>query len=305
MNWKKAISMMERGGLLQWVPTSIFLKQKYWRQTGHSLDLKNPRSFNEKLQWLKLYYAKDKELIAQYTALADKITAKDIVGSIIGEEHIIPTLGTWDKFDDIDFDVLPERFVLKTNHDSGGVVICSDKQKFDRRAARKKLEKSLRRNFYWFGREPQYKGIKPKIFAEQYMTDESGRELKDYKFFCFGGVAKCYKVDYNRFSSHRANYFTTDGELMKLGEKKCPPDFSKSNLAPANLQKMIEIAEQLSDGYSFLRTDFYDVNGKIYFGELTFFPASGFGEFIFEGNDELLGSWLKLPENSGGVLSNP
>ena len=123
MNWKKTISMMERAGLLQWLPTSLFLKQKYWRQTGRKLDLDNPTTFNEKLQWLKVFYAKNQELLAQYTALADKIAVKEIVANIIGEEHIIPTLGVWDKFDDIDFDTLPDQFVLKTNHDSGGGVV--------------------------------------------------------------------------------------------------------------------------------------------------------------------------------------
>lgn len=274
-------------------PDAQYLKRKFKVSLGYPLDLDNPRTFNEKLQWLKL---NDRKSI--YTTMVDKYTVKDYVASIIGEEYIIPTLGVWDKFEDIDFGALPNQFVLKCTHDSGGLVICKDKSKLDKNAARKKLNRSLKTNYYYRFREWPYKNVKPRIIAEKYMEDHSTSELRDYKFFCFGGMAKCYKVDFDRFVEHRANYFSTDGELMKIGEEICPPDVNKKIPVPENLEKMKELAEKLSATQPFLRADFYDVDGKVYFGELTFYPASGFGKFIYDGNDELLGSWIKLPEKS-------
>ena len=272
-----------------------FLKKAFKVIMKKKLNLDNPQTFNEKLQWLKLY---DRKPI--YTTMVDKYEVKKYVASIIGEEYVIPTLGIWERFDDIDFDALPNRFVLKCTHDSGGLAICTDKSKFDKLSAKKKLERSLQRNFYWVGREWPYKNVKPRIIAEEYMEDTGIAELRDYKFFCFGGVAKCYKVDFDRFIAHKANYFTVDGKQMKLGEKICPPDFDKTISIPANIGKMKEFAEKLSEAQPFLRTDFYDVDGKVYFGELTFYPANGFGRFIDEENDKLLGSWIKLPECAGG-----
>lgn len=274
-------------------PDAQYLKRKFKVSLGYPLDLENPQTFNEKLQWLKL---NDRKSI--YSTMVDKYSVKDYVASIIGEDYIIPTLGVWDKFDDIDFDALPNQFVLKCTHDSGGLVICKDKNKLDKNAARKKLNRSLKTNYYCRFREWPYKNVKPRIIAEKYMEDHSTSELRDYKFFCFGGMAKCYKVDFDRFVEHRANYFSADGELMRIGEEICPPDFNKEIPVPENLEKMKEFAEKLSAAQPFLRADFYDVDGHVYFGELTFYPASGFGKFIFDGNDELLGSWIKLPEKS-------
>ena len=287
-------------GHLKNMSDDVYLSRMFKAKVGYPLDLTAPKTFNEKLQWLKLH---DRKPI--YTTMVDKYAVKDYVASIIGEEYIIPTLGVWDRFEDIDFDALPDQFVLKCTHDSGGLVICKDKSKLDMKKARKKINKSLHRNYYYMFREWPYKDVKPHIIAEKYMEDHSTAELRDYKFFCFGGVAKCYKVDFDRFIAHKANYFTPDGELMKLGEKDYPPDFDKKIPIPENLDKMKEFAEKLSATLPFLRADFYDVDGKVYFGELTFYPASGFGRFIFDGNDELLGSWIKLPEMvGGGVLPN-
>lgn len=200
----------------------------------------------------------------------------------------------WDRFEDIDFDSLPDQFVLKCTHDSGGLVICRDKNRLDIDAACRKINKSLKTNYFYFGREWPYKDVMPRIIAEKYMEDSSTGELRDYKFFCFDGVVKCYKVDFDRFNAHRANYYTADDELMEFGEEICPPDFDKFIRIPENLRVMKKLAARLSEAHAFLRTDFYDVDGQIYFGELTFFPASGFGKFIYKGNDELLGSWIKL-----------
>ena len=282
-------------GMYDSMPDEEFIRRKFKAKLGYELNLDNPRTFNEKLQWIKLH---DRKPI--YTKMVDKYEAKDYVASIIGDEYIIPTIGVWDSFDDIDFDILPNQFVLKCTHDSGGLVICKDKSKLDIAAAKHKINKSLRTNYYYVGREWPYRDVKPRIIAEKYMVDSSTKELRDYKFFCFGGIVKCYKVDFDRFISHKANYFTTDGSIMKMGEEVCPPDFKKTIKTPAKLKKMEELASRLSESQPFLRADFYDVNGQIYFGELTFFPASGFGKFIYEGNDELLGSWINLPDNKWG-----
>ena len=282
-------------GITNLLSDKAFLKLTYRIHFGEKLDLDNPLTFNEKLQWLKLYNRKP-----EYRRMVDKQAAKQYVASIIGDEYIIPTLGVWDKFEDIDFNLLPNQFVLKCTHDSGSVVICKDKRTFDYKKAKARINRGLKNDLFWFGREWPYKGLKRQIIAEKYMKDAGTSELRDYKFFCFNGVAKCYKVDFDRFIGHKANYFTPNGELMKIGEQVCPPDFSKELPTPANLETMKKLATKLSETHPFLRADFYDVDGKVYFGELTFYPASGFGKFIFKGNDELLGSWIKLPEDIGG-----
>ena len=228
--------------------------------------------------------------------MVDKYEAKKYVAERIGEEFVIPTYGVWDLFDDIDFDSLPNQFVLKCTHDSGGVVICKDKSSLNLSAAKKKLESSLKRNYFWAGREWPYKSVRPRIIAEKYMTDSETADLRDYKFFCFNGVVKCYKIDFDRFVEHHANYFTPDGKLLDIGEKKFPPLKEKDLKIPENIDQMIKLGEDLAGELPFLRVDFYDVDGKIYFGELTFFPASGFGEFISEDNNNLLGEWIKLPD---------
>lgn len=286
-------------GHFPWMDDKSYIERMFKAKLGYQLDLNNPRTFNEKLQWLKLY-----DRNPAYSIMVDKYTAKEYVASIIGEEYIIPTLGVWESVDDIDFYSLPEKFVLKCTHDSHGIVICKDKKNLNINAAKKELSKALKTNYYYFFREWPYKNVKPRIIAETYMEDTSTNELRDYKFFCFGGVAKCYKVDFDRFKEHRANYYTENGELMKLGEKICPPNLEKIIHKPENLDKMKEFAEKLTEGHSFLRADFYNVDGNVYFGELTFYPASGFGKFVYEGNDELLGSWLSLPETMSGGVSD-
>ena len=270
-----------------------YIKRMFKARIGYELDLEHPVTFNEKLQWLKLHDHNPK-----YVAMVDKYEVKKYVASVIGEEYVIPTLGVWDRFDEIDFSILPNQFVLKCTHDSGGLVIATDKKKLNIRKTRKKIEKSLRRNYYYFGREWPYRDVKPRIIAEKYMEDKDIGELRDYKFFCFNGTVKCYKIDYDRFLCHRANYYTPDGTIMKLGEVVCPPDFDRNISQPNALSKMIAFATQLSCGIPFLRCDFYYVDGKIYFGELTFYPNGGFGKFCFNNNDCLLGSWLQLPKEN-------
>lgn len=279
--------------LLNWISDEHYLRLLYWLTFKRKLDLNNPRTFNEKLQWLKLH---DRQ--PEYIAMVDKYEAKKYVADKIGGEYIIPTLGIWNKFDDIDFDKLPDQFVLKCTHDSGGLVIVKDKNKLNKALAKKKIERCLKRNFYWYGREWPYKNVRPRIIAEKYMTDESGFELKDYKIFNFSGEPKLIHVDYDRFIEHKRNLYTTDWKYIE-GSIEFPNDSNHQIERPKQLKKMLDLAHTLSAGIPHVRTDFYCIDDKIFFGELTFFHGSGFENFTPESLGNEMGKWIKLP--GGGV----
>ena len=271
------------------LPDTIYLKLNYRLLMGIWPNLRTPIMFNEKLQWLKIHDRK-----SVYTDMVDKFTPKRYVADIIGEEYIIPTIGVYNRIEDVKFNLLPAQFVMKCSHDSGGIVICKDKSCLDVKNAIAVIKSSMKRNFYPITREWPYKNVEPRILVEKYMVDESGYELKDYKFFCFSGHVEFFKVDFDRSSGHRANYYNTNMELLPFGEIHCPPDNSKSIVFPENMKQMIEIAEKLSKGHPFLRVDLYNVNGNIYFGELTFFPASGFSKFTDDNWDTKIGKILDL-----------
>lgn len=429
------------------VPDKIQLSLLHKVYVGKLVNWKNPRTFTEKLQWLKIYNRKP-----EYTTMVDKYAVKDYVANIIGGEYIIPTIGVWDSPEDIDWDSLPQQFVLKTTHGGGsnGVWICKDKSVFDKQKCVKEMQCSLKSDLYRKFREWPYKDVPKRIIAEKFMVeslpqkaekdladykffcfggepkycqvirdrsteetidfydmqwnhmpfvglnpvaknglnpvakplhldimieicrvlskeipfarvdlyviddkeyfgeitffpasgmgvfqpDEWGTklgdlidlkgilsgggeiliinnvisfknfrfqtDLKDYKFFCFGGKVEVFKIDFNRQTSHQANYYNRDKVLLPYGEKVCPPDFNKQMDFPANFENMIELAEHLSQNLLFARVDFYNINGKIYFSEITFYPASGFGAFTSEDFNYMLGEKLKLPQ---GVLS--
>jgi len=265
---------------------------KYFKGVfGKEIDWEDPKTFNEKLQWLKIY---NRNHI--YTTMVDKYAVKQYVANIIGEQYIIPTYGVWDTFDEIDFLKLPDQFVLKCTHDSGGVIICKTKKELDYSSAKRQIEKKLKKSFYSFGREWPYKDVKPRIIVEKYMEDSKTSELRDYKFFCFNGNVRCFKIDFDRFSQHKANYYDRYGNLIQMGEVVCPPDYHKKLELPNNLGLMVKLAEKLSASIPFLRVDFYEADGRVYFGELTFFPNSGFGRFIDDRDDSVLGSWINLPK---------
>ena len=266
-----------------------YLKRKYKACMGREIHLDSPQTFNEKLQWLKLHDRKP-----EYTTMVDKYAVKMYVADIIGEKYIIPTLGVWNHFDEIDFDKLPNQFVLKCTHDSGGIVICKDKNKLDLKSAKKKIEKSLKQNYYWSGREWPYKDVKPRIIAEEYMIDESGYELKDYKFFCFNGEPKMMFIATDRGSDTKFDFY--DMEFNHLPFTNGHPNANKQIKKPKNYSTMLALSAKLSFGIPNVRVDFYNINGKIYFGELTFFHWSGLVPFEPEEWDYKLGSWLKLPE---------
>lgn len=274
-----------------------FLRKKFKLYAGKDLNLSDPITFNEKLQWLKLH-----DHNPEYTTMVDKYAAKKWVADRIGKEYIIPTLGVWDHFDDIDFDTLPDQFVLKCTHDSGGLVICTDKSHLDVEAARDKLTECLKRNYYWAGREWPYKNVPPRIIAEKYMTDESGIELKDYKIFNFDGEPKLIQVDYDRFVEHKRNLYTTDWKYIEAAIQY-PTDPDHQIDRPKQLEKILDLARKLSVGFPHVRTDFYCIDDRIYFGELTFYHGSGFETFTPESIGEEMGKWLKLPAGGRGSTS--
>lgn len=281
------------------VPDRLFLMLKFRYKMGQWLWLsrKNqPKTYNGKLQWLKLY---DRQPI--YTTMVDKSAAKEYVASIIGEEHIIKTLGVWERFDDIDFDALPRQFVLKTTHDSGGVVVCRDKATLDREAARQKLEASLRRDYYLGTREWPYKDVSHRILAEEYMVDESGYELKDYKWFCFNGEPRALFIATDRSNPDEDTKFDFfDADFRHLPFTNGHPNASRPIAKPTSFEEMKTLARKLSQGMPHLRVDFYDINGKIYFGELTFYHWSGFVKFEPKEWDTTFGDWLDLKQMGGG-----
>lgn len=279
-----------RTKLYNYLPDKMAISIKYKNNFLKKLDLKNPITFNEKLQWLKLYDRKP-----EYTMMVDKYRVKNYVEKLIGEEYIIPTLGVWSDFDDIDFSQLPEQFVLKCNHGSGDAIICKNKESFDVSESKEKINRALKENYYLISREWPYKDVSRLIIAEEYIEDCKTHEARDYKFFCFDGKVKCFKVDFGRFEEHHANWYDVNGNLLSYGEIVCPPCFEATIDLPEDLSKMIEIAEILSPNYPFLRVDLYYVNGKIYFGELTFYPASGLLRFTDDEWDKQMGEWLKLP----------
>lgn len=270
----------------------VFLKTHWRLHMGYPLDLESPRTFAEKLQWIKLY---DRNPI--YTTMVDKFAVKDYVANIIGPEYIIPNLGIWDVPEDIDFDVLPEQFVLKCNHDSGSLVICKDKGNLDRVATVKKLRHALGRNYYILTREWPYKNVKRRILAEPYLAELASDDLIDYKFFCINGQPCFCQVIKDRSTSETIDFFDMNWNHMNfIGLNPAVSKHSETVIKkPKNFEKMVEFAEKLSAGIPFVRVDFYNIDGKIYFGELTFFPANGMGRFEPKEWDKRIGEMLQLP----------
>lgn len=278
-------------GALNMMPDDIFLQKLYRACTGKNLSLEAPVTFNEKLQWLKLYDRR-----REYTVMADKYAVRDYIAHKLGEEHLIPLLGVWDDPDDIDFETLPNQFVLKCNHNSGlGMCICKDKAKLDVAKVKRQLRKGLHQDYYLSGREWPYKDIPRKIVCEAFMTDE-GHELADFKIHNFNGEPKFILVCRDRFSDTglTEDFFTPLWEHMPM-KRPSTPNTAQPIPKPEQLEQMLEFSRILSRDIPFVRTDFYVIEGKVYFGEITFFPASGMAPFEPESWDETLGSWLTLP----------
>lgn len=271
----------------------VYLKLLYYIDFGKRLNLKNPITFNEKLQWLKLYDHRP-----EYTMMVDKLLVKDYVAKVLGEEYIIPTLGVWDSPDDIDIDSLPDQFVLKCNHDSGSICICQDKRTFDFEGAKRKLKKALKQNMYWRGREWLYRNVVRKVFAEKLMVEDeesvaTTKRLDDYKIFCFDG--KPYMLFVASDRAHKVCFDYYDMDLKHLDLRQGADNFNGIVKLPKQFEKMKELAAKISAGIPQVRTDFYEIKGKVYFGELTFFDSSGFAKFDPESWDEKLGQLIVLP----------
>lgn len=271
-----------------------FLKKAFKIRMGYELDLKNPCTFNEKLQWLKLH---DRKPI--YTTMVDKYEAKKYVANIIGEEHVIPTLGIWNSFNEIDFNKLPNQFVLKCTHDSGGLVICRDKELFDKKKAKIKLEKCLRRNYYYSSREWPYKDVKPRILAEKYMQDQNTINLPVDKIFNFMGKPELIQAIQDDKTIHETiDYFDTDWNKLDIYQNF--PNSKISLNKPVKLAEMIKIARLLCEGFSFIRIDLYHINDNVFFSEFTFYSDSGLEKFHPEKWDSELGNLIELPDKIGG-----
>lgn len=274
------------------LPDSWFLRMKYYEVTGKRLNLKNPKTFNEKLQWLKLH-----DRNPMYTTMVDKVEAKKWVAERIGEEYIVPTFGVWNSADEIDFDKLPDKFVLKCNHNSGRVCICRDKSKLDIPNVRRKLRRWLKQDWFLHGREWPYKNVKRRILAEKMLYSDvmnDDQNIADYKFMCFDGKVKCLFVVTGRNSDDGLKMTFFDREWNRMPFTRHYPASEKTLSRPENFDKMIELAEKLASGIRFLRVDFYEINNSVFFGELTFFPGCGFEEFDPEEWDERLGKLIVL-----------
>ena len=271
-NPSKIIQYLMKKNCFWFLNDKSYVKLLYKLETGKKLDLSNPKTFNEKLQWLKLYNRKP-----EYTNMVDKYEVKKYIEKIIGKKYIIPTIGVYDKFEDIDFSKLPNEFVIKCTHDSGSSFICKDKKNFDIKKTRKIINKKMKKNYYYLGREWPYKNVKPRIIIEKYMEDKADKELRDYKFYCFDGLVKALLIITNRQSKNEEvafDYFDDKYNHLNL-TNYWHPNAKKIPHKPKQFEKMVELASKISKGFPHIRVDFYEANGEIYFGELTFFAMSG------------------------------
>ena len=284
-------------GFYNFVPDDIYLKKLFKATMKKELNLENPETFNEKLQWLKLYNRNPK-----YTIMVDKYKVREYIKLKIGEEYLIPLLGVWNNPEEIDFDKLPKQFVLKCNHNSGlGMCICKDKSKLNIKKVKRELQKGLAQNFYLSGREWPYKDVPRKIICEKYMVDSNKTEgLTDYKFFCFNGYVDCVMVAIERYTGNPKFYFfDKNWKLLKYNKrgKEAKEDFKLP--MPKLIFKMFEIAEKLSEGLPYSRIDLYSCNDKIYFGEITFFPDCGFDSNLLPETDKRFGELIDLESLKG------
>ena len=285
----KVLNVLDKT-LLRLLDDKTYLKIKYKMEMKKELNFEKVQTFNEKLQWLKINDRKD-----IYTTMVDKYEAKEYVSKNIGKEYIIPTIGIFNNFDEIDFEKLPEKFVMKCTHDSGGIILCRNKKEFDKEKARKKINKQLKKNFYKNFREWPYKNVKPRIIVEDFI----GENLTDYRIYCFNGKAKYVYMYINNSETtnekpepENCNIYDIEWNLQDFHQKSLP---TKENYKkPEQLERMKEISEKLSKDTKFLRVDFYLIDGKILFSEMTFFPGAGFSQFYPEEADYKLGRELKI-----------
>lgn len=278
-------------GWLDWVPDGIYIKILYRLMTGEKCNLKNPETYNEKLQWLKLHDRKP-----EYANMVDKYEVRKIIEETIGEEYLIPCYGVFNSYDEIDFEKLPEQFVLKCTHDSGSVIICKNKAEFNIEEAKRKIEKALKRDYYSAYREWPYKFVKPRIIIEKYMVDESGDDLKDFKVMCFNGRAEVIEVHENRFTEgkeHTQTFYDRNWSKLPIVQEGLMYVKEERSM-PVLLPVIMDLSEKLAKDMYHARIDWYLIKEKIYFGEITFFDGSGFESFPNREDNIFLGELIKI-----------
>lgn len=274
----------------------FFLKVYYFLALGKKMDFDNPKTYSQKIQYLKLYNNSP-----VCTQMVDKYGVRELIKEKVGDEYLIPLYGVWSKFDDIDFKSLPNQFVLKTTHDSGSYIICKDKSKLDLKSAKRRLNSSLRRNYFWRGREYPYKNVEPRIIAEKLMTNENGSDIVDYKFYCFNGVPKImfFASDrQNKTEETKFDYYDMDLNHLPIkskGRENAKINLRENKAFVESFQQMKELSKKLSDGFPHLRVDLYYIRGDIYFGELTFHDGGGIDQLSPESCDVEWGDMIKLP----------
>lgn len=272
------------------IPDKAYLKMIYWLRMNKKLGLKNPKAYTEKLQWLKLFDRKP-----EYINMVDKAEVKKYVSNLIGVDYLIPTIGVFEKFEDIDFLTLPNQFVMKCTHDSGSIVICRDKTQFNIKETRRKINKCLKKNYFFTWREWPYKDVKPRIIIEKFMKDNVHNELIDYKLFCFDGKVKALFLASDRNNPYEETKFDFfDSDFKPINLINGHPNSSKNIKKPLQFDKMKGLAEKISQNIPHVRVDFYIINGDIYFGELTFTHFAGVIPFEPEEWDYKFGSWINL-----------
>jgi len=265
------------------------IRKMFRKFLDRELELIEPVKYNDKLQWLKLYWRDPKA-----TLCADKYEVRKIVEDTIGAQYLNELIAVYDKVDEIDYDQLPDSFALKGTHGSGFNIICKNKKDLDWPKALKQMGHWLKRNYYWSNREWVYKDIKPRIVCEKYLEEMDVGELRDYKIFCFNGEPKVIEVDFERFVDHKRNIYDLEWNLME-GEIKYPRDPNYIVKKPEKLEEMLTLSRTLAQGFPHVRVDFYIVEDRLYFGELTFFHESGTGPFRPEAFEVQMGDWIKLP----------
>ncbi len=277
-----------RRGLYNLMSDEEYTRRQYRVITGRSLDLENPKRFNEKLQWLKLYYRKP-----VFTTMVDKLAVKDYLAPVIGSQHIVPLLGVWEHFDEIDFSLLPDCFVLKTTHGSGGISVCRDKQSYNYAEVKARFERGLKKNYYYSSREWPYKNVKPRIIAEEYMQDGETENLSVYKIFCFSGQPYIIQTIQNdKNPNETIDYFDIEWNLLDLRQNF--PNSEHPLPKPKTLSEMLDLSRKCSKGFPFIRVDWYEVNGHVFFSEFTFYTDAGYQPFYPDEWDERLGTMIDL-----------
>lgn len=287
-NPKRLFYSLGYRGFFKWLPDKIYLKILFKFQTGASLNFKEPITFNEKLQWLKLN-KKNKT----YSLLVDKFEVRQYISKMIGSQYLIPLIGVYNDVDEIRLDDLPDKFVIKCTHDSGGVFICKDKKTFDLSKTKVEINKRLKRNYFWAGREYPYKEIQPRIIIEEFMEDKIDGQLRDYKFFCFNGEPKFMFIASNRGEgTTKFDFF--DMEFKEIAVKQHYEKSKDKVKKPINFEEMIKLSKKLSNNMTHVRIDFYEINGKVYFGEFTFFHFSGLESFTPVNYDYHFGTYIDI-----------